>query len=81
MMIIGLVETLTAAVIALADLLPSSSTYYGVLMGTGFVLGIYSHAAKMPRLLAFSILLVFLTTLLTLLAARTFSGTPADQLP
>ncbi len=74
-------ENLGAAVLALSDLLPSSSTYYGVLMGVGFVLGIYAHAARMPRLLAFSILLVFLTTLLTLVAARTFSGTPAQHLP
>ncbi len=74
-------ETVTAAAVALADLLPTSSTYYGVLMGAGFLLGIYAHAAKMPRLLAFAILLIFMTTLLTLVAARTFSGTPADHLP
>jgi len=80
-MIIGLVETLTSAVLVLADLLPSSSTYYGVLMGVGFVLGIYAHAGKMPRLLAFSILLVFLTTLLTLYAARTFTGDPGAEVP
>jgi hypothetical protein len=60
----------------LADILPDSSTYYGVLMGVAFLLGIYAHAAKMPRLLAFAILLVFFTTLLTLVAARTFSGSP-----
>ena len=65
----------------LADLLPDSSTYYGVLMGVAFLLGIYAHAAKMPRLVAFSIMLVFLTTLLTLIAARTFSGPLAEQLP
>jgi hypothetical protein len=67
---------LLTGLLRLADILPDSSTYYGVLMGVGFVLGIYAHAGKMPRLLAFSILLVFLTTLLTLLAARTFSGSP-----
>lgn len=65
----------------LADLLPDSSTYYGVMMGVGFLLGIYAHAAKMPRLVAFAIMLVFLTTLLTLIAARTFSGPVSDQLP
>jgi len=75
------VETLSAAVLVLADLLPSSSTYYGVLMGAGFVLGIYAHAAKMPKLLGFSILLIFFTTLLTLLAARTFTGDPGAELP
>ena len=65
----------------LADLLPDSSTYYGVMMGIGFVLGIYAHAAKMPRLVAFAIMLVFLTTILTLIAARTFSGPVTEQLP
>lgn len=65
----------------LADLLPDSSTYYGVMMGVGFVLGIYAHAAKMPRLVAFSIMLVFLTTILTLVAARTYSGEPSKYLP
>jgi len=64
-----------------ADLLPDSSTYYAVLMGVGFLLGVYAHAAKMPRLVAFSIMLVFLTTLLTLLAARTFQGDPGSPLP
>jgi hypothetical protein len=65
-----------SGVLRLADILPDSSTYYGVMMGVAFLLGIYAHAAKMPRLLAFAILLVFCTTLLTLIAARTFSGTP-----
>jgi len=65
----------------LADLLPDSSTYYGVMMGVGFVLGIYAHAAKMPRLVAFAILLIFLTTLLTLIAARTYQGSPGAELP
>lgn len=70
---------LVSGLLRLADILPDSSTYYGILMGAGFLLGIYAHAAKMPRLLAFSIMLVFLTTLLTLLAARTFSGSPGPD--
>ncbi|MGB2852773.1 MAG: hypothetical protein WBC01_14035 [Solirubrobacterales bacterium] len=65
----------------LGDLLPDSSTYYAVMMGVGFFLGVYAHAAKMPRLVAFSIMLVFLTTLLTLIAARTFQGDPGAPLP
>ena len=67
--------------LTLAGLLPDSSTYYGVLMGVGLLLGVYAHAAKMPRLVAFSILLVFLTTLLTLLAARSFQGDTGTPLP
>lgn len=50
-------------------------------MGAGFLLAIYAHAARMPRLLIFAILLVFVTTLLTLVAARTFQGDPGEPLP
>ncbi len=67
--------------LTLADILPDSSLFYGVLMGVGFFLGVYAHAARMPRLVAFSILLVFMTTILTFIAARTFSGTPGAELP
>lgn len=69
--------------VPLADILPDSSTYYGILMGVGFFLGVYAHAARMPRLLIFAILMVFFTTLLTLVAARTFDGTvgPDVNLP
>ena len=66
---------------AVALTLPDSSTFYGVLMGAGFFLGVYAHAARMPRLLAFSILFVMLTTLLTFLAARGFEGDPGVPLP
>jgi hypothetical protein len=65
----------------LANLLPDNSLFYGVLMGAGFLLGIYAHAAKMPRLVAFAIIVVFLATLLTLIAARTFEGSPGAELP
>jgi uncharacterized membrane protein len=64
-----------------ADILPNESIYYGVLIGVGFALAVYAHAARMPRLLAFSILLVFAATLLTLIAARGFDGDPGVPLP
>jgi hypothetical protein len=67
--------------LTLADVLPDSSLFYGVLMGVGFLLGVYAHAARMPRLVAFSIMLVLMTTVLTLIAARTFSGSPGAELP
>ena len=60
--------------LVLADLLPDSSLYYGLLIGVGFLLGVYAHAARMPRLVAFSIMLVFLATLLTMVAARSTGG-------
>jgi hypothetical protein len=58
----------------LADLLPFSSVFYGALIGIGFLIGIYGHAAKMPKLTLFGILLVFVSTLLTMLAASNYDG-------
>lgn len=58
----------------LADLLPFSSTFYGALTGIGFLLGIYGHAAKMPRLTIFAIALVFIATLLTMIAVYNYDG-------
>jgi hypothetical protein len=74
-------EALCAAAVALADLLPSDSAYYPIIMGVGFVLGIYAHAAKMPRLVAFSILLVLFATILTAIAARHLTDGPGAELP
>jgi hypothetical protein len=51
----------------LADL-PFSSEFYAALTGIGLVLGIWGHAGKMPRLTLFAIALVFVSTLLTMLA-------------
>lgn len=65
----------------LAGLLPESSAFWGALMGAGFLLGIYAHAARMPRLVAFSIMFVLLTTVLTMVAARGFDGNPGVELP
>ena len=62
------------SVLLLADLLPFSSAFYGALTGIGFVLGVYGHAAKMPKLTAFAIMLVFVSTLLTMLAVSNFEG-------
>jgi hypothetical protein len=70
-----------ALLVPVALTLPDSSTFYGILMGFGFFLGVYAHAARMPRLLAFSILFVMLTTLLTFLAARGFEGDPGVPVP
>lgn len=64
-----------------ADLLPEGSTYYGILMGAAFLLAIYAHAARMPRLLLFAIMMVFLTTVLTMVAARGMQGDPGVPLP
>jgi len=58
----------------LADLLPFESTFYGALTGIGFLIGIYGHAAKMPKLTLFGIALVFVSTLLTMIAVSNFDG-------
>jgi hypothetical protein len=63
----------------LADLLPFSSGFYAALTGIGLLLGIWGHAAKMPKLTMFAILLVFVSTLLIMLAASDFEGgLPSD---
>jgi hypothetical protein len=58
----------------LADLLPFSSGIYAALTGVGLLLGVYGHAAKMPRLTIFAIALVFVSTLLTMLAVSGYDG-------
>ena len=57
-----------------ADLLPFSSAFYGAMTGIGFLLGIYGHAAKMPKLTIFAIALVFISTMLIMLAASNYDG-------
>lgn len=59
---------------SLADLLPFSSGFYAALTGIGLLLGIWGHAAKMPKLTIFAIALVFLATLLTMLAVSGYDG-------
>ena len=56
--------------------LPQSSTFYALLVLVGFALGIYGNAARMPKVVAFAILLVLITTLLALVAS-----TSVDELP
>jgi len=60
--------------VPLIDLLPFSSQFYGALIGAGFLVGIYGHAAKMPRLTLFGILVVFISTLLTMFAVAGYDG-------
>lgn len=56
--------------------LPQSSTFYALLVLAGFVVGIYGHAARMPKVIAFAILLVLLSTILALIASSTVEGLP-----
>lgn len=59
---------------SLADLLPFSSEFYAALTGAGLILGIWGHAAKMPRLTIFAIALVFLATVLSMIAVSGYEG-------
>jgi len=60
--------------VPVADLLPFESTFYGALTGIGFLIGIYGHAAKMAKLTLFGIALVFVSTILTMVAVSNFDG-------
>ncbi len=64
---------------SLADLLPFSSTFYGAITGVAFLVGIYGHAAKMPKLTLLAIFVVFLSTVMTMLAVSNYEGgLPSD---
>lgn len=62
------------AELPLAISLPFESTFYGGLTGLGFLIGIYGHAAKMPKVTLFGIALVFLSTVATMIAVSNFDG-------
>jgi hypothetical protein len=54
--------------------LPDDATPYALLIGAAFFVGVYAHAAKMPRLLAFAILLVMLSSFLAILVSFSYDG-------
>jgi hypothetical protein len=62
-----------------ADLLSQTSPIYGAMIGGGFLVGVYAHAAKMPRLLALSIAVVMLGALLLAIGAQ--SADEFDRVP
>lgn len=53
-----------------AELISETSPVFGLMIIGGFVLGVYAHAARMPRLLAVSIAAVLLGTLLLFIQAQ-----------
>lgn len=70
------VEALSAAVVAA---LTESAGPYALLIGAGFLIAVYGHAAKMPRVLAFGILFVLLSSLLAILVSFTLDGGGGPQ--
>ena len=47
---------------------------YALMIGGGFLVGVYAHAAKMPRLLAVAILFVLLSSLLAIAVSFSYDG-------
>ena len=47
---------------------------YALMIGIAFAVGIYAHAAKMPRLLAVAILFVLLSTILAIAVSFSYDG-------
>lgn len=59
-----------AIILALTD----EAGPYALLIGVGFFIGVYANAAKMPRLLAFAILFVLLSSLLAIIVSFSYDG-------
>jgi len=47
---------------------------YALLIGIGFLIGVYANAARMPRLLAFAILFVVLSSILAIVVSLSYDG-------
>jgi hypothetical protein len=54
---------------------------YALMIGGGFLVGVYAHAAKMPRLLAVAILFVLLSSILAILVSFSYSGSTPQVKP
>jgi hypothetical protein len=65
----------------LASILPESLTPYLIMMGAGFVIGIWGHGMKSRWVVAFGILLIFLATALLPLALVVLSDEPPPPGP
>ncbi|MCB0866194.1 MAG: hypothetical protein KDB58_10805 [Solirubrobacterales bacterium] len=54
--------------------LPDEAGPYALVIGLGFVVGIYAHAAKMPRLLAVAIFVVVVASMVAILVSFSYDG-------
>ena len=66
-----------ALVVALSD----NAGPYALMIGAGFLVGIYAHAAKMPRLLAVAILFVLLSSILAIVVSFSYDGSAPQVKP
>lgn len=71
-----MIEALPAAALAA---LSENAGPYALLIGAGFLIAVYGHLAKMPRLLAFGILFVLLSSAFTILFSFTLDGGGVPQ--
>lgn len=67
-----------AAALTLALVLGDDAGPYALMIGAGFIVGVYAHAARMPRLLAAAIIFVILSSLLAMVVSFSYDG-PAPQ--
>jgi len=68
---------IAAILVALSD----DAGPYALMIGAGFLVGVYAHAAKMPRLLAAAILFVLLSSLLAIAVSFTYDGSAPQVKP
>ena len=72
-----LLSVLGTLVVGLTD----NAGPYALMIGSGFLVGVYAHAAKMPRLLAVAILFVLLSSLLAIAVAFSYDGSAPQVKP
>ncbi|MFN8112898.1 MAG: hypothetical protein U0R51_06835 [Solirubrobacterales bacterium] len=70
-------SVVAAMLVALSD----DAGPYALMIGAGFLVGVYAHAAKMPRLLAVAILFVLLSSILAILVSFSYDGTAPQVKP
>jgi hypothetical protein len=63
-----------AVALTLALALGDDAGPYALMIGAGFLVGVYAHAAKMPRLLAVAIIFVVLSSLLAIAVSFSYDG-------
>ena len=54
--------------------LPDDAAPYAAVIGIGFFIAVYAHAAKMPRLLALAIAIVLIGSLIAILVSFSYDG-------
>ncbi len=61
--------------------LPDDAGPYALVIGAGFAVGVYAHAAKMPRLLAVAIAVVLIGSLIAIAVSFSYDGSAPRTKP